>query len=50
MVAGRRYEARLASTENSSGKHKTGVGCLYINKLEDIDLKVLKGIIDASLN
>ena len=31
------------------GKHKTGVGCLYINKLEDIDLKVLKGIIEASL-
>ncbi len=31
------------------GKHKTGVGCLYINKLEDVDLKVLKGIIDASL-
>ena len=21
------------------GKHKTGVGCLYINKLEDIDIK-----------
>ncbi len=32
------------------GKHKTGVGCLYINKLEDIDLKVLEGIIDRSLN
>lgn len=32
------------------GRHKTGVGCLYINKLEEIDLKVLKGIIDASLN
>ena len=32
------------------GKHKTGVGCLYINKLEEIDLKVLKGIIDASLD
>ena len=32
------------------GKHKTGVGCLYINKLEDIDLKVLEGMIDASLN
>jgi hypothetical protein len=31
------------------GKHKTGVGCLYINKLEDIDMKVLMGIIDASL-
>lgn len=32
------------------GKHKTGVGCLYINKLEEIDLKVLKEIIDASFN
>lgn len=27
------------------GKHKTGVGCLYINKLEDVDLKVLKEIL-----
>ncbi|HUM47839.1 MAG TPA: DUF1801 domain-containing protein, partial [Chitinophagales bacterium] len=27
------------------GKHKTGVGCLYINKLEDVDLKVLKEMI-----
>src|SRR6187551_2676502 len=32
------------------GKHKTGVGCLYINKLEDVDLKVLKAMIDVSLN
>jgi hypothetical protein len=32
------------------GKHKTGVGCLYINKLEDIDLNVLKEIIMSSLN
>lgn len=32
------------------GKHKTGVGCLYINKLEDVDLKVLNDIINASLN
>lgn len=31
------------------GKHKTGVGCLYINKLADIDKKVLKGMIEASL-
>ena len=31
------------------GKHKTGVGCLYINKLEDVDLKVLKEIIETSL-
>jgi Domain of unknown function (DU1801) len=31
------------------GKHKTGVGCLYINKLEEVDLKILKQIIDTSL-
>lgn len=31
------------------GKHKTGVGCLYINKLEDVDLKVLKDIINDSI-
>lgn len=31
------------------GKHKTGVGCLYINKLDDIDISVLKGMIEASL-
>lgn len=34
---------------NKLGKHKTGVGCLYINKLEDVDLKVLKEIIDTSV-
>ncbi|MBK6484477.1 MAG: DUF1801 domain-containing protein [Chitinophagaceae bacterium] len=32
------------------GKHKTGVGCLYINKLEDVDLNVLESMIAASLN
>lgn len=31
------------------GKHKTGVGCLYINKLEDVDMDVLKGLINTSL-
>lgn len=31
------------------GKHKTGVGCLYINKLADVDIKVLQGMIAASL-
>jgi hypothetical protein len=30
------------------GKHKTGVGCLYINKLADIDLEVLKSMIEVS--
>ena len=31
------------------GKHKTGVGCLYINKLEDIDMVILKEMIETSL-
>jgi hypothetical protein len=31
------------------GKHKTGSGCLYINKLADIDMKILEGMIQASL-
>ncbi|MBS1494394.1 MAG: DUF1801 domain-containing protein [Bacteroidetes bacterium] len=30
------------------GKYKTGSGCLYINKLEDIDIKVLKKMIDST--
>jgi hypothetical protein len=31
------------------GKHKTGVGCLYINKLSDVDLKILKEMIYATV-
>lgn len=27
------------------GKHKQGVGCIYVNKLEDIDLEVLDQMI-----
>lgn len=30
------------------GKYKTGKGCLYINKLADVDLKILGKIISAS--
>ena len=30
------------------GKHKTSVGCLYINKLADVDMKVLEKIVAAS--
>ena len=30
------------------GKFKTGMGCLYINKLEDVDVKLLEKIIIAS--
>ncbi|SRR6266498_1133169 len=31
------------------GKHTTGKGCLYINKLEDVDIKVLKKLISNSV-
>ena len=30
------------------GKHKTGVGCLYINKLADVDLQILERLIDIA--
>lgn len=39
-----------AVTLEKLGKHKTGVGCLYINKLRDVDMAVLQGLIDTSLN
>lgn len=37
----KKYAAELKKL----GKHKTGVGCLYINKLEDVDMKVLEKLI-----
>ena len=39
------YEALLKKL----GKHKTGVGCLYINKLSEVDLAVLKQLIQKSV-
>ena len=36
---------RHADALKQLGKHKTGAGCLYINKLDDIDKKVLEKII-----
>jgi len=32
------------------GKHKVGKGCLYINKLEDVEIDVLKEIIEKSFD
>ena len=31
------------------GKHKTGKGCLYIKKLEDVDIKVLKELLKQAV-
>ena len=39
---------RHADALKKLGKHKTGGGCLYINKLEDIDIKVLEKMITAA--
>lgn len=37
----KKYAAELKKL----GKHKTGVGCLYINKLDDVDVKILEKLI-----
>ena len=43
-----------ASTRSASlqklGKHKTDGGCIYVKKLEDIDMTVLKEMINTALN
>ena len=31
------------------GKHKTGSGCLYINKLADVDMRILEKLIAAAV-
>jgi hypothetical protein len=31
------------------GKHKTGKGCLYINKLKDVDLNTLQELVQRSV-
>lgn len=48
LYLGTYVKAHAAALENL-GKYKAGMGCLYINKLADIDLKVLKGMIEAGL-
>lgn len=39
------YACQLAKL----GKHSTGKGCLYIKRLSDVDLEVLKGLLRAGL-
>ena len=40
---------RHADALTKLGKFKTGSGCLYINKLEDVDLKILEKMIMAAI-
>lgn len=41
-----RYEAQMSRL----GKYKTGKSCLYINKLKDIDVDVLRELIELSVD
>ena len=45
MAGFTKYEALL----NKLGKHKTGKSCLYIKRLDDIDLAVLRELIRQSI-
>jgi hypothetical protein len=37
-----------AASLKKLGKHKAGGGCVYINKLEDVDMKVLEEMINTA--
>ncbi|MEE4194841.1 MAG: DUF1801 domain-containing protein [Anaerolineae bacterium] len=43
------YEERAPELLEKLGKHKTGKGCLYIKKMEDVDPDVLRELIKESL-
>ena len=40
---------RHAELMERLGKHRTGKSCLYINKLEDVDLDVLRELVRRSV-
>lgn len=45
MAGFSQYESLLADL----GKHKTGKSCLYIKRLEDVNLDILRKMIDSSV-
>jgi hypothetical protein len=44
------FESALEKHGKKLGKYKTGKACLYVNKIEDIDLSVLREMIIMSLD
>jgi hypothetical protein len=38
-----------ATSLEKLGKHKTGAGCLYVNKLQDVNLEVLKDLMKDAI-
>ena len=43
------FDDRHAAQMKKLGPHKTGKGCLYLKRLADIDLDVLRTLIDRSV-
>lgn len=48
-IYGMAYLMQEESVRQGLGKHKAGKGCLYINKLSDINTDVLKKLLKISL-
>jgi hypothetical protein len=44
------YLEQYGTILQNLGKHKHGKGCLYINRLEDVDMEVLRNLIETSIN
>jgi hypothetical protein len=47
MMSGWEYHKDLLK---KLGKHSLGKGCLYIKRLDDVDVDVLRELIDAAFN
>jgi Domain of unknown function (DU1801) len=43
------FEERHASVLARLGRHKTGKGCLYLRRLEDVDEGVLRELVDRTV-
>jgi hypothetical protein len=43
------FEDKNAKLMADLGPHKTGKGCLYVKRLADVDLEVLRDLIDRSV-
>ncbi len=43
------YPKEVPELMKAFGKHKTGAACIYVNKLEDVDLAVFEKLIKAGV-
>jgi hypothetical protein len=43
------YETRHATQVRELGKYKAGKGCLYVKRLADVDVDVLRTLLDRSV-